>query len=271
MIDVLPWLLLFPAYALLWWPAAHRAAVLVLFAGLAVSAWQGLLTPPALLAFALLTLSAALYQRYRLLAHLIFIATAVALAMHWLPGFHNPRVIDSAGLKPDAAPFRMYLNLDKPLAAWWVLLVLAPPLLRGGWQRALSSAALATAGAAIVCLGLAWALGFTYWSPGWPPEGLIWLLNNALLVTLAEEALFRGYVQEQLARRLHPALACLIAALLFGLAHLAGGPALVALATVAGLFYGWAYHRGGLSAAVLAHLALNTLHFGLFVYPAIKV
>ena len=31
--------------------------------------------------------------------------------------------------------------------------------------------------------------------------------------------------------------------------------------------YGPAYRHGGLAAAVLAHLALNTAHFGLYTYP----
>ena len=39
----------------------------------------------------------------------------------------------------------------------------------------------------------------------------------------------------------------------------AGGPG--------GAAYGLAYRHGGLAAAVLAHLALNTAHFGLYTYP----
>nr|WP_278251334.1 CPBP family intramembrane glutamic endopeptidase [Bordetella holmesii] len=95
------------------------------------------------------------------------------------------------------------------------------------------------------------------------------MINNALLVTLAEEAFFRGYLQPALNRRLGGPWACICTAVLFGLAHYAGGPGLVALASVAGLFYGWAYQRGGLAAAVVAHLLLNTLHVAFFSYPAV--
>ena len=93
-----------------------------------------------------------------------------------------------------------------------------------------------------------------------------------MLVTLAEEALFRGYVQQQLSMcwRRHAwggwaALA--IAAVLFGLAHYAGGWQWMLLASCAGMAYGVAYRYGGLAAAVLAHLGLNAAHFGLFTYP----
>ncbi|NRF50701.1 CPBP family intramembrane metalloprotease domain-containing protein, partial [Pseudomonas stutzeri] len=34
-----------------------------------------------------------------------------------------------------------------------------------------------------------------------------------------------------------------------------------------GVAYGVAYRYGGLAAAVLAHLGLNTLHFACFTYP----
>ncbi|OZI75038.1 CPBP family intramembrane glutamic endopeptidase [Bordetella genomosp. 12] len=270
MTACLPWILIFPAYALLWWPPAYKPAAGLMLAGLAGAAWQHWLDPAALLAFGLLLVSAALQHRRRsaLAGHALFILTALALALHALPGFHNPLAIDAV-LKPGSAPLRMYLNLDKPLIAWWVLLVMAPPLLRQGWRPSLLSGLSAGLGAGLVCLGTAWICGVIEWSPGWPAAGWLWLLNNALLVTLAEEAFFRGYLQRLLSRRMGAAGACCAAALLFGLAHYAGGPALVALATVAGLFYGWAYQRGGLAAAVLAHLLLNTAHFLFFSYPAL--
>lgn len=110
------------------------------------------------------------------------------------------------------------------------------------------------------------------WAPKWPDSGWLWLINNALLVTLAEEALFRGYVQERLTRawRGRPwgaTAALLVAALLFGLAHYAGGWQWMLLAGLAGVGYGMAYRHGGLAAAVLAHVGLNAAHYGLFTYP----
>jgi membrane protease YdiL (CAAX protease family) len=58
---------------------------------------------------------------------------------------------------------------------------------------------------------------------------------------------------------------------LFGLAHAHGGPALVVLATFAGIGYGAAYQRSGrIEAAILAHFALNAAHFLMFTYPALR-
>jgi membrane protease YdiL (CAAX protease family) len=210
----------------------------------------------------------------RVAGHLLFLAVAIGLGLHLLPGFHNPRVIGPVRFTPDAVPFTMYLNLDKPLAGFWLLL--AWPALRlrrdrWSWLRGLAIGLIA----AVVCLGMALGLGKVALTPGWPDSGWIWAVNNLLLVCLTEEALFRGYVQEGLCRwlagrRYGGAIAIGVAAALFGLAHFAGGWGYVAVAGVAGVGYGLAYRHGGLQASVMAHFGLNLVHFSLFTYPMLS-
>jgi len=272
-----PWLALCMA-AILLWPAATRAYALApLAAGYAWALGQGALEPVALLWLALLV-AAGLAVRapgppWRIAAgHVLFIVLAVGLSLHLLPGFHNVQAIAGARYTADAMPFNMYLNLDKPLVAFWILLALAPRMAAADAATTLRTALVACAAAAAVCLGVALAAGLVGWAPKWPAQGWLWLANNALLVTLAEEALFRGYIQQQLTtcwqhRRGGTALAIAVAASLFGLAHIAGGMQWVVLAGLAGVAYGVAYRYGGLAAAVLAHLGLNTLHFAGFTYP----
>lgn len=312
-----PWPALFLAALMLWPPATRRWALVPLAMAWAWAWRDGVIDPVALAAPALLALAAVCIRPtfqanspatplpvLRLFGHLLFVLLAAALFLHLIPGFYNPQVIAPAPLSADAVAFGMYLNLDKPLVAFWVILVLAPPMVGGYAEgyvgadagralgsdarshaggnaggiavhiagRTLVAALLACTAAVLVCLGLALALGVVGWAPKWPDTGWIWLLNNALLVTVAEEALFRGYVQQQLAtcwrnRRWGGWAALGVAALLFGLAHFAGGWQWMLLATMAGVAYGVAYRYGGLAAAVLAHLGLNAAHFGLFTYP----
>ena len=272
-----PGLLLFLAAALLWLPATRRWSLLPLAASYAWAWTEGGIEPlalawPALLFMAAMLVRPASPPALRAAGHTLFLTLAVLLFLHWLPGFHNPLVIPRAALTPDAVPFGMYLNLDKPLVAFWVVLA-AAPVMAGANARATVGAALAACAAAIAaCLGLALLLGVVGWAPKWPASGWLWLVNNALLVTLTEEALFRGYVQQRLAhcwrgQRWGATAALAVAALLFGLAHYAGGWQWMLLAGIAGVGYGVAYRYGGLAAAVLAHLGLNAAHYGLFTYP----
>jgi len=208
----------------------------------------------------------------RYAGHAVFVLLALALALHWLPGFHNGRAISPERLTPAAVPFSMYLNLDKPLIGFWLLLVCPWIAPRFNWRASVGAALMGLVLAAMAALGGALLLGIVAWAPKWPSQGWIWLLNNLLLVTLVEETLFRGYLQGGLSRWFKQlpygqTLALVIASLLFGLAHVGAGWQWVLLAGIAGLCYGLAYRFGGLSAAIATHFGLNVLHLAFFTYP----
>ncbi|WP_409281507.1 CPBP family intramembrane glutamic endopeptidase [Pseudomonas defluvii] len=259
-------------------PSPRGVALALLCLGYALALSQGQLTLAALPGLILLLCAAALVQRPRsrwlkACGHGLFVLLAAGLALHWLPGFNSAKVIDAQRLSTDAAPYSMYLNLDKPLIAFWILLA-CPWMLVGTRNTSTSVLAIAsmTTVTAIACLGSAHLLGIVAWAPKWPTQGWLWVANNLLLVSLTEEVLFRGYiqggVQHLLKHREHgQRLALLLAAGIFGLAHLGGGWQWVVLASIAGAGYGLVYRHGGLLAAVVSHFALNLLHFSLFTYP----
>lgn len=208
----------------------------------------------------------------RYLGHGLFVFLALSLALHWLPGFHNGRGIELQRFSDNAMAFSMHLNLDKPLIGFWLLLACPWIIGRRSLRLSLAATGLALPLSAILALGGALLLGVIAWAPKWPDQAWLWVLNNLLLVTLVEEALFRGYIQGGLARLMknlphHESLALLLASLIFGLAHAGAGWQWVVLATLAGVGYGLAYRSGGLAAAVATHFGLNLLHFGLFTYP----
>ena len=109
-----------------------------------------------------------------------------------------------------------------------------------------------------------------------PDWSWLWVLTNLLFVCVAEEALFRGFIQEQLSQIFRSQKngsiwALRIAAILFGLAHFKGGWILVGLAIVAGVFYGLAYKETRrVEAPILTHFAFNLIHFVAFTYPALR-
>jgi membrane protease YdiL (CAAX protease family) len=247
--------------------------------GYAIAFASRQLQPIALVPIALLVGTGVLLQRNlpfvgKVLCNVVFCVIAVGLFQHWLPGFDNLRVIHAAHLTPDAAPYTMYLNFDKPLIAFWLVLAYPWVLPEKPLSTRVIAALVACAATSVVCFSIAWWAGLIAWAPKWPQFAWLWVLDNLLLVAFAEEAFFRGYVQAGATRlmRAQPNagwLALVAGAALFGLAHYQGGAWLVLLAGLSGIGYGLAARAGGLQSAVLAHFGVNLVQFGLLTYPFI--
>lgn len=251
---------------------------LATLAGVAV----GTITLPGVLALILFALLTRLHGEIKgralrtgfSLAVLVF---AIALENYWLPGFYNLRIFDQVRFSSDAVPFTMYLNFDKTAAGLLIYIFHLRAKEAHPWPSG-SKRTVALAFVAVVAalMPLALATHYVHFAPKLPNAFTLWALNNLFFVCVAEEALYRGFIQRGLARRLAgrawgQALAVVIAALLFGLAHARGGFAYVGLATIAGLFYGLTYAKTQrLEAAMLVHFGLNATHVLLFTYPALS-
>lgn len=230
----------------------------------------GHLSPVALLASTAGLLLAwrtpSLPQPWRAVALGAVLLWAVALMLHLIPGFTNLKVLDQVQAGPASVPFNMYLNLDKPLVFFGLLLAWPALLGPGGavqWRRlALLLVPLAA------LLIAAWQLGALKPEVGLPGWWWLFAINNLLFTCVAEEALFRGFLQQGIAAHSRRWLGVLVASLLFGVAHLAGGPLLVLFAALAGACYGLAFLLSGrLNVAIAIHFLFNFAHLALFTYP----
>jgi hypothetical protein len=200
------------------------------------------------------------------------------LGMHVLPGFHNFLVLDNVVLSSGAVPYTLYLNFDKTLVGVFILGFCHQPLLGRAkqWAEAFRRAApIVPIHIALVAVGAA-AIGYLTWQPKWVALFAVWAPVNLFFVCLSEEAVFRGFIQRELSAALRGsaggnAIAIVVSSGLFGLAHFGGGVSYVVLATAAGLGYAIVYQRTrSIEMAMLAHFALNTVHFLLFTYPALE-
>ncbi|WP_275553401.1 CPBP family intramembrane glutamic endopeptidase [Mixta sp. Marseille-Q2659] len=253
------------------------AAKPLLLVALALALWQQTLLWPGLLLLAVLALAALMRSHYAHHARLmplleaVLVAGAVALTLHLAPGFHNLPIVIKEQAGPLSAPFTFYYNLDKALVPFILLACLptlvqapaSPPRSKLAWP-----ALIAAIPALLLLATLAGGLRIEPHAPAWLGE---FMLANLFFVSLAEEALFRAWLQQRLSQWLGrwPGLA--IAALLFGLAHFAGGPLLIFFATLAGLVYGLAWQWSGrLWVATLIHFAFNLTHLLLFTYPVLQ-
>lgn len=237
---------------------------------LLLALWLERITPTALLVTLAVLLLAwrlpSLPKQGRILAWVALQVWAVALTLHLVPGFNNLKVLDQALAGPDSIPFNMYLNLDKPLLFFGLLLACPTLLGQGGTIRWRPLALLILPLGAL--LVIAWQLGALKPEVALPNWWWLFALNNLLFTCVAEEALFRGVIQQRLADRSRPWIAIVVGALLFGAIHLPGGPLLALFATLAGCCYGLAFQLSRrLTVAILIHFAFNFAHLALFTYP----
>jgi membrane protease YdiL (CAAX protease family) len=236
------------------------------------------------LALAALLLAAWAYRQapqraLRLLGGVLTLVLALALAMHKAPGFVNPVLLKGVLVSADGLPFTQYANLDKACVGL-VLLALVSQRLHNMAQlrTALRCVAVIAPATVVAVMAAALASGFVRVDAKLPAYTLQFIVVN-LFTVIAEETFFRGLIQGQLARWLEQRwpqarwcglLAVLVSALLFGAAHLGGGPAYAALAALAGVGYAYAYHATRrIEAAIATHLLVNTVHFLGFTYPAL--
>lgn len=267
--DTLIWLALGLA-VLLCLARQQRSGLILLGVALLTALWLERLSPvAALVSLAGLLLAwrtPGLPQPWRGVALTLVLLWAMALTLHLMPGFDNLKVLDRVQAGPASVPFTLYLNLDKPLIFFGLLLAWPALLGPGGAMRWRPLALLMLPLAALLIT--AWQLGALKPEVGLPHWWWLFAFNNLLFTCVAEEALFRGLIQQGVASRSKPWLGLLVASLLFGAAHLAGGPLLVLFAALAGVCYGLAFQLSGrLSVAILLHFLFNFAHLALFTYP----
>ena len=262
------------ALSLLFLPFNLSSALVLLAVALVMAVFSHVLLPPAILALLVLG-GVALYcgwhrqrTQFAVSGEILLVVGSVALMLHLIPGFNNHLVVSGVKAGPLSAPFTFYYNLDKALIPflllaclptllkrpssapanplWWLVLVMMMPLL-------------------LLVASFAGGLRIELHWPEWLGA---FMLANLFFVSLAEEALFRGYIQQRLSQLLGDKRALLIAAALFGLAHFAGGLLLVFFAFLSGIIYGLAWlWSGRLWVATLVHFAFNLLHLLFFTYP----
>jgi len=203
-------------------------------------------------------------------------AMALLLALHRVPGFHNPVLAEGIRFGADTLPFSLRANVDTAVAGIVLLGMLCERIgSRAEWLAMLRRTAPVLLATVVLVLGLGLALGHVRPDLKWTPYSAWFLAYNLLVTCVTEEAFFRGLLLAGMARAMREwrggaLVATVLTSLLFGLAHLGGGVQLALLATLAGLGYAAAFLRAGrVEAAILTHFALNAVHFVAFSYPAL--
>lgn len=213
----------------------------------------------------------------RIIFTILTVLLALALALHALPGFNNPVLVENIQFSADAMPFTQNASFDKAAAGLIMLALLCKRASHvADWReialRSFAVAVMTTVAVIATAISIGYVkpdVKFSWYAP-------IFLVTNLLFTCVAEEAFFRGFLQERLSKvlpssRVGAVSAVLCSALLFGVAHFGGGFHLVFLATLGGVGYGYVYFAvKRVEAPIIVHFVLNAVHFIGFTYPQLS-
>lgn len=271
---------------LLWYPRHYRIPVwmISLLFAIGFGLLSGILSPIALVPIIILALSSYYCQssdtpKYiRYLLGVMTLILSVCLTLHIVPGFHNLQVLHKYLITKDAIPFTLYLNFDEAIVGIFII-GLGHTLITklSDWLLLFKKVIPITLLVFLMVMLLPLICHFIKFEPKLPQIFYIWAPTNLLFTCVEEEALFRGFIQKYLVKRLGRLRGgeywgILIASILFGLRHYSGGPGYIVFAGIAGLGYGYAYAKTKrIEGSIIVHFLLNTGHILLFTYPALAV
>lgn len=197
--------------------------------------------------------------------------------IHMIPFFTNWKMFSGLYFGSSTMPYNLYYNLDKGIigVVLFVYLVRTPNLLKD-WKLKLNISLCIGSIAAASLILLTFLLGYIKWDPKIPNITPFWLVCNVFFVCFAEEVFFRGFIFGYVSKKAFYYLeekerfiiGYVLSSVLFGLYHYRLGWMYMILAFIAGLFYGWAYHKTKrVEFSTVSHLMVNAIHFFLFSYP----
>jgi membrane protease YdiL (CAAX protease family) len=202
-------------------------------------------------------------------------------ARRWFPGLPLLRFAQSS---PESEPFSMGLEAGATTVACLLLWANACDHPHIATLHELSTIALValfmSLGTVIILFfGTIAVLERVTIDVKWPPFLPAWLWCNLFGRILPQELLFRGVVQSQLEIYLSHDLGLLVSVAIYGLAPAVnegwvrarwrGAAQEFFFYGLYGLFLGWAYHvTDRVEGSIFLRLAVDTIHFLLFSYPA---
>ncbi|KEY90238.1 CAAX amino terminal protease [Candidatus Photodesmus katoptron] len=208
-----------------------------------------------------------LKKKWKQISLSIITLWSLGVFFHVIPGFHNFKVLDNVIAGPKSSPFTMYLNLDKPLI-FFVLLLALPKIMEPHPPIPNIKAIFITIFPLFSLLFIASLIKAIQLELTIPSWWWIFAFNNLLFTCVSEESFFRAYIQKNITTQIGWIPGLVLASLLFGLAHFSGGLLLIFFSTLAGLGYGSIFHFSHrLWVGVLFHFLFNFIHLIFFTYP----
>jgi membrane protease YdiL (CAAX protease family) len=207
---------------------------------------------------------------------IIFIM-AWLLASHGMHGFIKWQIINSELISADGEKYSLYMSIDKVIAGIGVLVFGIIPLQREIHIKHMLLSMLPTAVMALAIISSsAMLLGVVNFDPKLPDLWITWIIISLLVNCVAEEAIFRFFLQGKLqdllkSYSLGVPVSIIISSAAFTYFHSPQSSGYLTSVFIASLFFGYVYRvTKRVEAAILIHYITNFIHFFFFTYPVLN-
>jgi uncharacterized protein len=241
----------------------------------------------ALLPIALITISLHYFYQAKLsfwikfILFLVIVITTILLFAHKLPEYNNWLVFPNLKLSESSADFNFWINFDKPMVGFLLLLIAYQPIRKWTDCRKMFSEGFWIFVVITIFTLLIFGINASYlvFDPKLPDVKFMsfWFVKMLFFTVIVEELFFRFFIQDNIVGLLTKLkygkiIGLVLTSFLFGLCHLPAGIILATLAFISGLLYGGIYLiTKRLEAAVLLHFTVNFIHLICFSYPSYKL
>lgn len=199
------------------------------------------------------------------------------LANHMISGFISWQIINSELISVDGEKYSLYLNMDKVIAGLGILIFALVPIRRSIHFRHMVLTMLpSTIWALVIIAATGMLLKVVNFDPKFPDLWVTWIIVSLLVNCVAEEAIFRLFLQGGIQNVLStykyaPVIAILISSTAFAAFHAPQSTNYLIAIFIASLFFGYVYHiTKRVEASVLLHFITNFIHFFFFTYPLLN-
>jgi hypothetical protein len=210
----------------------------------------------------------------------VILITAILLFAHKLPGYNNWLVLPNLKLSENSADFDFWINFDKPIIGFLLLLIAYQPIRKWtDYHKMFSEGFWIFVVAIITLLTFGMITSYLVFDPKLPDAKFLslWFIKMLFFTVIVEELFFRFFMQNNIVGLLvklkyGKIIGLVLTSFLFGLCHLPAGIIFAALAFISGLLYGGIYLRTKrIEAAILLHFTVNFIHLICFSYPSYKL
>ncbi len=233
------------------------------------------LFPLVILLLCIFALKFHLKRFLHLFASLTLAIVGVGIMTHMIVGFNNFLLLANTTFGTSTTAINLYLNFDK-LSLAVLLLGLWVPLVKTKeeWKHTFLISIPWLAFSAFILIAYGLSTNLLALDIKIPPSTIIFLIVNLFFVVIPEEAFYRGFLQNEIAKNLPnkagPILAILVVSSLFALIHIFFIPnfSYILAVFIGSVLYGTIYQFSkSVESAMITHFGVNVIHFFFFTYP----